>query len=162
MALRIYAINLGARLHVALEALLLLEISTVDALGVLSHASGLLGYLELCLCAQCVLYGVGNGFVKGILLVFFVFFHGHLLCFAELLLAQNSLSYIEAVHVTPIADITEAEVQVAAVEAKPVADTLSESILGGLAINVLLNTVFDAHLFEGHLNALFFDLFALG
>ena len=47
----------------------------------------------------------------------------------KLLLAQNSFSDIEAIHIAPVTEVTEFKVQVVAIEAEPIADPLSQNPL---------------------------------
>ena len=56
----------------------------------------------------------------------------HLLELFKLTIAHDSLTDIESVHVTAIAAVSEAEVEVVAVQAEPVTDTLCESFLVSL------------------------------
>ena len=60
----------------------------------------------------------------------------------ELMLVHDGLANVHAVHVASVANITEAEVQVAAVKADPVADSLTERLLGigsGKLLHLLVN-----------------------
>ena len=88
--------------------------------------------------------GIGNSNLENLLQVFFIRSHSvidwvkkliyvfrgrSLLDLLKLLLAQNSFSDIEAIHIAPVTEVTEFKVQVVAIEAEPIADPLSQNPL---------------------------------
>ena len=99
--------------------------SLIDWLWVVHHVAWLLlrlGLLRLQL-GHSVLNSICNSLLKHLLQILL---RVHLLELFKLTIAHDSLADIESVHVTAIAAVSEAEVEVVAVEAHPVTNPLGE------------------------------------
>jgi len=105
-----------------------------DWLRVIDHVVGSFGLHLRLLLAHSVLDGSGDCNFKHLLNVLLRL---HLLQLVELLLAQDRLAYVETVHIAAVAVVAEAEVQVVAVEAQPVANTLRKRLLATRASSLL-------------------------
>ena len=101
-----------------------LEITLIDWLRVGDHEMLLLlSRLSLFVKTECVVDCISHSLLKNLLQVLL---RRSLLNLRQLLLAQDSLTHVKSVHVTPVAEVAEAEVEVIAVEAEPVTDSLRQ------------------------------------
>ena len=100
-----------------------LEITLIDWLRVGNHEMLLLllSCLSLFVKTERVMDCIGNSLLKNLLQVLL---RRSLLNLRQLLLTQDSLTHIKSVHVTPIAEVSEAKIEVITVEAEPVTDSL--------------------------------------
>ena len=106
------------------EAMLRLVVAEVDRLRVIDHVMGPFSHLTL--YGKGILDSVGNSSVKSLL---HVLLYRLLLDFVELVLVQHGLADVEAIHFAAVAVVAETEVMIVAVEAEPVADSLSQCFL---------------------------------
>ena len=129
-------------LHLIAWLDLCLQISIIGRLGrVVDHV----------LSIEMVLVGTSNAGVKGLGQALL---HGSLLDLAQLLLVTDSPPDIKAAPVAPIANITEAVVQVAALKADPVSDPLGKRPLGIVVVVFFVVSVLVFKLIKARLNAI--------